>query len=156
MECLFFSGIPLEVSEKTPSSVHRSLVSLSVLCLFVVSACVYVFVPCIFSNLISTLKTILSSDDHGSSRCISVVSFALETSALVSFFSAHGDSGERSPEQVRGTMHRVVASGHRPVCSFFSTLTSVPSTDNVEFGRNTMCHFLSSFFRSLTRGLPVA
>jgi len=29
--------------------------------------------------------------------------------------------------------------------------SSVPSTDNVEFGRNTMCHFLSSFFRSLTR-----
>lgn len=29
---------------------------------------------------------------------------------------------------------------------------SVPTADNVEFGRNTMCHFLSSFFRSLTRG----
>ena len=34
----------------------------------------------------------------------------------------------------------------------FSTSNPVQTTDNVEFGRNTMCHFLSSFFRSLTRG----
>ncbi|CAF4428031.1 unnamed protein product, partial [Adineta steineri] len=33
------------------------------------------------------------------------------------------------------------------------TTNLVSPTDNVEFGRNTMCHFLSSFFRSLTRGL---
>ncbi|CAF1161213.1 unnamed protein product, partial [Adineta ricciae] len=34
---------------------------------------------------------------------------------------------------------------------FSSTVNLVPPADNVEFGRNTMCHFLSSFFRSLTR-----
>ncbi|CAF3813461.1 unnamed protein product [Adineta steineri] len=32
-----------------------------------------------------------------------------------------------------------------------NTTNLVSPTDNVEFGRNTMCHFLSSFFRSLTR-----
>jgi len=37
---------------------------------------------------------------------------------------------------------------------FFNSISNpVPPGDNVEFGRNTMCHFLSSFFRSLTRGL---
>jgi magnesium-transporting ATPase (P-type) len=35
----------------------------------------------------------------------------------------------------------------------YSITDPVPPADNVEFGRNTMCHFLSSFFRSLTRGL---
>ena len=41
------------------------------------------------------------------------------------------------------------------VLSLFASSMSnhVPTADNVEFGRNTMCHFLSSFFRSLTRGL---